>query len=99
MGADKTNREKKQDGNGTIILRVILNEFWKYHPSKQQLNSHLVLISKTIQDNQGMLDTLRSKNELISDVLQWTFQYVGRPARTYLQLFSADSGHSLEDLP
>ena len=44
----------------------------------------------------------RSKDELISDILQWTLAYgrakVGRPARTYIQQFCADTGCSLEDL-
>ena len=44
----------------------------------------------------------RSKDELISDVLQWTPSYerasVGWPARTYLQQLCTDIGCSLEDL-
>ena len=44
-----------------------------------------------------------SKDELISDIFQWTSSYgrakVGRPARTYIQQLSADTRCSLEDLP
>ena len=45
----------------------------------------------------------RSRDELISDVLQWTPTYgrakAGRPARTYIQQLCEDSGCSPEDLP
>ena len=45
----------------------------------------------------------RSKDELISDKLQWTPSHgwtkAGRPARTYKQHLCADTGCSLEDLP
>ena len=44
----------------------------------------------------------RSKDELISDILLWTPSHgrskAGRPARTYIQQLSADTGYSLEDL-
>ena len=41
--------EKKFDGNYTRMLRAILNEFLKQHPTKRQLYGHLPLITKTIQ--------------------------------------------------
>ena len=45
----------------------------------------------------------RSKDELISDVLQWAPSHgranVGRPARTYQQQLCADTECSLDDLP
>ena len=45
----------------------------------------------------------RSRDELISDVLLWTLTYgrakAGRPARTYIQQLSEDTGCSPEDLP
>ena len=45
----------------------------------------------------------RSKDELISDILQWTPSHgwakAGWPARTYIQQLCADTGCSLEDLP
>ena len=45
----------------------------------------------------------RSKDELISDLLVWTPSHGrakgGRPARTYIQQVSADTGFSPEDLP
>ena len=44
-----------------------------------------------------------SKDELISNVLLWTPSHgrasVGRPARTYLQQLSKNTGCRLEDLP
>ena len=46
---------------------------------------------------------LRSRDELISDVLLWTPTYgrakAGRPARTYIQQLCEDTGCSPEDLP
>ena len=45
----------------------------------------------------------RSRDELISDVLQWTPTYgrtkAGRPARTYIQRLCEDTGCSPENLP
>ena len=45
----------------------------------------------------------RSRDELISDVLQWTPSHgrakAGRPARTYIQKLCEDMGCSPEDLP
>ena len=45
----------------------------------------------------------RTKDELISDVLQWTPTYgrakAGRPARTYIQQLCEDTGCNPEDLP
>ena len=45
----------------------------------------------------------RSRDQLISDVLQWTPSHrrakTGRPARTYRQKLCADTGCSPEDLP
>ena len=45
----------------------------------------------------------RSKDELISDVLQWTPAYgrakAGRPSPTYIQQLCEDTGCNPEDLP
>ena len=41
--------EKKIDGNGTRMLRAILDKSWKQHPTKQQQYEYLPpTISKTI---------------------------------------------------
>ena len=86
--------EKKLDGKYTKIRRAILN---KQLPAKQQLYGHLLLITKTIQVRRTRHagHCWRSKNELISDVLQWTPSHgrvkVGRPARTYIQQLCADT--------
>ena len=82
-----------------------IEKSWKQHSTKQQLYDHLPLISKTIQIRQTSHAGYywRSKDELISDVLQWTPSHghacIGRPVRTYLQKLSTDTGPSLEDLP
>ena len=85
--------EKKLDGNYTIMLRAILNKSWRLHVTKQQLYSHLPPITKTIHVR-WTRHCWRSRDELISDVLQWTPSYgrAGRPVRTYIQQLSEDTG-------
>ena len=86
------------------MLRAILNESWRQHPTKHQLYSHLPPITKTIQVRWTRLTghCWRSREELISDVLLWTPTYgrakAGWPARTYIQQLCEDTGCSLEDL-
>ena len=65
----------------------------------------LTPISKTIQVRQTRhaVYCLRSKDEFISDVLQWnptnSRASVGRLARTYLQQLCVETGCRLEDMP
>ena len=97
--------EKRLDGNYTRMLWTVLNKYWRQHPTKQQLYSHLPTITKTIQVRQTRhaRHCWRSKDELISDIFQWTPSHeqakVGRPVRTYIQQLCADTGCSLEDPP
>ena len=97
--------KKKLDGNYTRILRAILNKSWRQHATRHQLYGHLPPIAKNIQVRRSNYAALcwRCKAELISDVLLWTPAYgqakVGRPARTYIQQLSEDTGCSPEDLP
>ena len=97
--------KKKLDGNYTRILRAILNKSGRQHPTRHQLNGHLPPFTKTIQVKRTRHagNCLRSKDELISDVLLWTPAYgqakAGRPARTYIQQLCEDTGCSPEDLP
>ena len=97
--------EKKFDGNYTRMLRDILNKSGRQHPTKHQLYSHLLLITKTIQVGRirHAGPCWRSRDELISDVLRWTPSHgrakAGHPARTYTQQLYADTGCSPEDLP
>ena len=75
---------------------TILNKSWRQHPTKQQLYSHLLLITKTIKIKRPRHagHSWRSRDELISDVLLWTPSHgwvkVGRPAWTYILLLCAD---------
>ena len=97
--------EKKLDSNYTKMLWAVLNKSWRQHPTKQQLYGHLPPIMKTIKVrwSRHAGHYWRSKEELISNILQWTSSHgwakVGRPARTYIQQLCADTGSSLEDLP
>ena len=98
-------KERKLDGNCTIMLRIVLNKFWRQHPTKQHLYGHLPPISKTIQIRQSReaVHCWGSKDQLICDLFLWTPSYgrgrVGRPARTYLQQLCTDTGCSIEALP
>ena len=86
------------------MLRAILNKSWRQHPKKHQLYDHLPPITKTIQVRRTRHagHCWRSRDELISDVLQWTYTYgrvkAGRPARTCIQQLYEDTECSSEDL-
>ena len=97
--------EKKLDRNYTRMLRAILNKSWRQHPTKPQLYGHLLPITNTIQARRTRHagHCWRSRDELIHDVLLWAPSYgrtkAGRPARTYIQQHSEDTGCSPEDQP
>ena len=63
--------EKKLDGNYTRMLRAILNQSWRQHPTRHQLYGHLPPITKTIQVRRTRHagHCWRSRDELIRDVL------------------------------
>ena len=96
--------KKKLDGNYTKILRAILNKSWRQHATKQQLYSHLLPITKTIQVRRTRHagHCWRSRDELLSDVLRWTPSHgrakAGRPAWTYIQQLCEDTECSPGDL-
>ena len=97
--------EKKRDGNYTRMLQAILNKSWRQHPTRHQLYGHQPTITKTTQvrRTRHARHCWRSRDDLISDVLLWTPTYgrakAGRPAQTYIQQLSEDTGCTLEDLP
>ena len=93
--------EKKLDGNYTRMLWAILNKSWWQHPTKHQLYGNLPPIIKTIQAirTRHAAHCWRSRDELISDVLQWTPTKAGWPAWTYIQQLCEDTRCSSEDLP
>ena len=74
------------------MLRAILNEYWRQHPTKQQLYDHQPPITKTIKIRwtRHVGHSWRSRDKLISDVFLWTPSHgrakAGRPAQTYVQL-------------
>ena len=84
------------------MLRATLNKSRRQHPTKQRLNGHLLLITKTIKVRRTRYagHCWRSMDELISDVRLWTPSHgrskAGRPARTYIQQLCADTGCSLK---
>ena len=97
--------KKKLDGNYTRMLRALLNKSWWQHPTKHQLYGHLPPITKTIKVSRTRHagHCWRSKDELISDVLQWTPTYgqakAARPSRTYIEQLCEDTWCNPEDLP
>ena len=97
--------EKKLEGNYARMLRAILNKSWRQYPTKQQLYGHLPLITKTIKVRRTIHagHCWRSRDELISDILQWTPSHgrakAGLPARTYIQQLYENTVCSPEDLP
>ena len=97
--------EKKLDGNYKKMLWTILNKFWRQHPTKQQLYGHLPPIMKTIKVRRTRYagHWLRSRDELISDVLLWTpWHGRAKAGSTSLNLHTValwGTGSSPEDLP
>ena len=97
--------EKKLDSNYTRILRATLNKSWRQHPTRHQLYGQLPSITKTIQVRRTRHagHCWKSRDELISDILQWSPIYgwanAGQPARTYIQQLYEDTECSPEDLP
>ena len=100
---------KTLDGNYTRMLRAVLNKSLTQHLTNRQLYSHLPSITKTIQVRRTRHagHCWRSKDELISDIIQWTPSHgrakaerpkAERPARTYIQQLCADTECSVEDL-
>ena len=57
-----------------VVLKTILNKSWQQHPTRHQLYGHLPPITKTIQARRTrhVGHCWRSKDELVSDVLQRT---------------------------
>ena len=84
------------------MLRAVLNKPWKQNPTKQQLYVHLPPILQTIQVRRTRHDALdwRSKDYLISDVLQWTHGHTNanQLITNYMHQLFADTRFSLEDL-
>ena len=96
--------EMKLDGNYTRMLRAILNKSWWQHPKRHQLYGHLPPITKAIKVRRTRHagHCWRSRDALISDVLQWTPTFgrakAGWPVQTYIQQLCWDAGCSPEDL-
>ena len=96
---------EKLDGNYTRMLRSNIEQVLATTPHKTPTIRTLTPITKTIQVRRTRHagHCWRSKDELISDVLQWTPTYgcakAGRPARTYIQQLCEDTGCNPEDLP
>ena len=91
--------------SASSFQRATLNNTWRQQLTKHQLYGHLPPITKTIKvrRTRDAGHCWRSREELISDLLQWTSSYgrakAGRPARTYIQQLCEDTGCSAEDLP
>ena len=99
--AEKEARRQLHKNVGSNIEQVLVAT-----PNKAPNYTATCLPSQKLSklDEPDMQDTAgEAGDELISDVLLWTPTYgrakAGRPARTYIQQLSEDTGCSLEDLP
>ena len=96
--------ESKLDGTYTRMLRAVLNISWRHHPTKLQLYGHIPPISTILRERRMRFagHCWRAKQELASDLLLWAPRYgktrVGRPAITYIDQLSRDTGCLPEDL-
>ena len=96
---------EKLDGNYTGMLQAILNKSWRQQSTKQQLCGYLPPIKKTIQvrGTRHAWHCCRNKDELMSDILQWSPSYglaqAGRQASIYIQQVCADTRYNVEDIP
>ena len=96
---------QKLDGTYTRMLRAVLNISWRQHPTKSQLYGPIPGISKIICERRMRFagQCWRAKQKLASDLLLWTPSHghtrVGRPAITYIDQLSRDTGCFPEDLP
>ena len=87
--------------NYTKSLRLVLNESWKQHPTKQHLYGHQPSITKTIKVRRirHLGYCWKSKDKHISDIYMWTPSYglakAGRPDWTLAQQLWANSRYSL----
>ena len=97
--------ENKLNGTYTRMLRVCLNMPWNQHPTKEQLYGHLSPVTESIREQRLRFagHCHRSKEELAGKTILWRPKhgYVkpGRPARTYLDQLTEDTGCLLEELP
>ena len=91
-----------------LLIRVLSSLSWirilRATPTRHQLYGHLPPITKTIQVRRTRHagHCWKSRDEFISDVLQWTPTYgrakVGGPAGTYIQQLCEDTGCCPKDL-
>ena len=85
--------------------KKLYEQYWRQHPTKQQLYGHLPPIMKTIKIRQTRHagHCWRSRDKLMSDVLLWTPSHgrakAGHPVWTNIQQLCTDAGCSPEDLP
>ena len=101
------NKTAEEEARRQLHKNVASNieKSWRQHPTRYQLYGHLLPITKTIhvRRTRHAGHWWRSKDELVSDILQWTPAYgkakAGRPARTYTKQLLGDTGCSPEDLP
>ena len=92
--------EKKLDGNYTRMLREILNQTWRLHPTKLYGNQPPITKTIEIRRTRHAGNCWRSRDEHIRDVLLWTHSHgrrkAGRLTRTYILQLCVDTGRSPE---
>ena len=92
---------KRMEKSLTAIIQECCELYWTSPGGNTLQNSSCKATYQPSRKLSG--DCWSGKDELICDILRWTPSHgrgkVGRPARTYLQQFCADTGCRQEDLP
>ena len=99
----------RAEGFVHMITQKCCEQYWTSPGSSTPQNSsctathHPSRKLSMLEETRHVGYCLRSRDELISDILLWTplieRAKAGRPSRTYTQQLCADTGCSLEDLP
>ena len=71
--------EEKLDGNYERMLRAVLNNSWKQHPTKQQLYSYLTSISQAIKDEQDIQGTVKETKMNSREAFSYEFLHMVVP--------------------
>ena len=93
--------KKKLGGNYTRMLRAILNNSWRQHPTRHQLYGHLPrkLYKLDEPDTQDTAREARTNSSVMYSCGPPAYGQAkaGRPARTYIQQLCEDTGCNPED--
>jgi len=94
--------EKRLDGCYTRLLMRAKNLSWKRHPTKSQIYGNQPSVSSVVKSRRVQFagHCLRASSEVISSLILWEPQSIGRRSRklTFLDTICRDTGLAAEDL-